>query len=292
MSHAQVTLGCVVTPDLHPRELLDVAQAAETGGLEELWLWEDCLKQSAVATTGAILSATRQLGVGIGLLPVPLRNAALSAMDFATLAEMFPGRLIAGLGHGVREWMEDVGAGAASPLTLLEEHVVAVRALLGGERISCDGRYVQLREAALAWPPAARPPVYVGGRGPKTLRLAGSVGDGVILALGTSPDELRAGLEIVAETRAAARRDEAFGVCVYVGLDRLVRGGGARATAEYLTEWVDAGATTIGVVPVGTDGEPEMNEVAEIAAWLGASVRPLLTSDTQGPSRSVHTRIR
>src|SRR6478609_2134359 len=99
VSHAQVTLGCVVTPDLHPRGFLEVARAAERGGLEELWLWEDCLKQSAVATAGAMLGATRQLRVGIGILPVPLRNAALSAMDFATLAEMFPGRLVAGLGH-------------------------------------------------------------------------------------------------------------------------------------------------------------------------------------------------
>ena len=72
MSQAQVTLGCVVTPDLHPRGFLEVARAAEAGGLEELWLWEDCLKQSAVATAGAMLGATRQLRVGIGLLPVPL----------------------------------------------------------------------------------------------------------------------------------------------------------------------------------------------------------------------------
>ena len=288
MSPAQVTLGCVVTPDLHPRGFLEVARAAETGGLEELWLWEDCLKQSAVATAGAILGSTRQLRVGIGLLPVPLRNAALSAMEFATLAEMFPGRLVAGLGHGVQEWMEDVGARAASPLTLLEEHVSAVRSLLGGERISRDGRYVRLREAALAWPPAARPPVYVGGMGPMTLRLAGAVGDGVILALGTSPDELSTGLDVVAETR----RTDDFGVCVYVGLDRVVRASGARASAEYLTAWVDAGATTIGVVPVGTDGEPDMNEVAEIAAWLGASVRPLLTSHATGPGSRALPSIR
>ena len=292
MSHPQVRLGCVVTPDLHPRGFLEVAHAAERGGLEELWLWEDCLKQSAVATAGAILGATTQLRVGIGILPVPLRNAALSAMDLATLAEMFPGRLVAGLGHGVQESMADVGARAASPLTLLEEHVAAVRALLGGERISCDGRYVRLREAALAWPPAAVPPVYVGGVGPMTLRLAGAVGDGVILALGTSPDELRTGLQIIAEERVAAGRFEPFGACVYVGLDRGVRDAGARATADHLTRWVDAGATTVGVVPVGPDGEPDMNEVAEIAGWLGASVRPLLTSRTAGASSRARPQSR
>jgi alkanesulfonate monooxygenase SsuD/methylene tetrahydromethanopterin reductase-like flavin-dependent oxidoreductase (luciferase family) len=289
VSHAPATLGCVVTPDLHPGQFLDVARAAETGGLDELWLWEDCLKQSAVATAGAILGATRRLSVGIGIMPAPLRNAALSAMDFATLAQMFPGRLVPGLGHGVQEWMGQVGARAASPLTLLEEHVVAVRSLLRGERVSHDGRYVTLRAAALGWPPAAQPPVYVGAVGPRTLRLAGAVGDGVIFALGTDPEELQAGLAIVSEARTAPRRDGAFGVCVYVGLSKAARLTGARATAEYLNRWVDAGATTIGVVPVDTDGEPEMSEVSETATWLGTSVRPALTALTRKPGSPTHT---
>ena len=68
---------------------------------------------------------------------------------------MFAGRLIAGLGHGVQMWMGQVGAKAASPMTLLEEYATAVRRLLDGERVSVQGRYVQLDEVALDWPPIA-----------------------------------------------------------------------------------------------------------------------------------------
>ena len=51
--------------------------------------------------------------------------------------------------------MAQVGAGVESPMTLLREHTVAVRALLAGETVSVSGRYVQLDAVALDWPPAA-----------------------------------------------------------------------------------------------------------------------------------------
>ena len=93
---------------------------------------------------GAALAWTERITVVISLMPVPLRNAALTAMELANLSGMFPGRLIAGLGHGVQEWMGQVGARVDSPLTLLEEYATAVRRLLAGERVTVEGRYVQL----------------------------------------------------------------------------------------------------------------------------------------------------
>ena len=68
--------------------------------------------------------------MGVGLLPVPLRNPALAAMEIATVARMFPGRFLPGLGHGVIPWMVQAGAAVASPITLLREYTVAARALL------------------------------------------------------------------------------------------------------------------------------------------------------------------
>ena len=129
--------------------------------------------------------------VGIGLLPVPLRNPALVAMEVATLARMFPGRFTAALGHGVQDWMAQVGAGVASPMTLLREHTDAVRALLDGERVDADGRYVHLDGVALDWPPPRRPALLVGARGPRTVALAGEVADGVLLDSVTDPATVR-----------------------------------------------------------------------------------------------------
>ena len=133
-----------------------MARAAEEAGLAELWLWEDCFWGGAMTLASALLAWTDRLAVGIGVLPVPLRNVALTAMEAAALQRMFPGRVTVGVGHGVQDWMGQVGARAASPLTLLAEYLRALRGLLRGERVTTDGRYVKLDDVALGLPPRDR----------------------------------------------------------------------------------------------------------------------------------------
>src|SRR5919106_986275 len=104
------TLGAVFRPQLPPEKLRDIARTAEAAGLEELWFWEDCFLEGGVATASAALAWTERLRVGIGLLPVPLRNVALTAMETATLDRLFPGRAMIGVGHGLQGWMGQAGA--------------------------------------------------------------------------------------------------------------------------------------------------------------------------------------
>ena len=165
-----VTLAAIF-PAAQPPERLG-AVAAEAAGLTQLWIWEDCFAESGIATATAILAATGNVAVGIGLLPVPLRNVALTAMEIATLARLFPGRLTAGIGHGVQDWMSQVGAKAGSPMTLLREYTTALYALLHGDRVTTHGRYVHLDGVALDWP-SARGAAAPGRRDPPANGLAG-----------------------------------------------------------------------------------------------------------------------
>ena len=136
------TLAAIFTPDQPPERLGAVAAAAEAAGLAQLWVWEDCFRESGIATATAVLATTSRVTVGIGLLPVPLRNVALTAMEIATLARLFPGRLTVGVGHGVLDWMGQVGARVESPMTLLREYTAALYALLHG-RDGDDARAVR-----------------------------------------------------------------------------------------------------------------------------------------------------
>src|SRR6266540_5106080 len=154
-----MSLGVVFRPQFAPERLRGVARAADESGLEQLWLWEDCFGESGISAAAAALAWTERVRVSIGLLPVPLRNVALTAMEVATLARLFPDRVEVGVGHGVQAWMGQVGARAASPLTLLREHLTALRALLAGERVTAEGRYVRLDGVALDWPPERPPPL-------------------------------------------------------------------------------------------------------------------------------------
>ena len=84
-------VGIVVRPELAPESLADRAREVEAAGFAELWLWEDCFLEGGLTTASAALAWTGRLRVGVGLLPVPLRNPALVAMEIATLARLFRG---------------------------------------------------------------------------------------------------------------------------------------------------------------------------------------------------------
>src|SRR5689334_7220523 len=137
-------IGVMFDHDRPPEELRDFDVADEEAGADDLWLVEDLGWAASIATTALALTATSRIRIGIGVAPVPLRNPALLAMELATLARIHPGRMVAGVGHGVTEWMRKVGADTPHKLALLDETIRAVRGLLGGETVTLDGRQVTI----------------------------------------------------------------------------------------------------------------------------------------------------
>ena len=251
------TIGVTFRPQSPPEALRAVARSAEAAGIAQLWLWEDCFCEGGLTTATAALACTERLEVAVGLLPVPLRNPALAAMEIATVARMFPGRFRPGLGHGVLEWMEQVGARVASPITLLREYTTAVRDLLHGRTVDVEGRYVHLRDVTLDWPPASPPPLLLGGRGPKTVGLAGELADGVILDSVLTFDQLREGVaNAAAGSRAAGRADEPFDTVVFVEVDTTAPDLDARID-ESITTLVGIGASTVVFQPTGEAPDPQ-----------------------------------
>lgn len=261
-------LSLIIPPAVAPERFVPIARAAEGAGVDEVWVWEDCFAESGSATAAALLAATERLRVGIGLMPVPLRAVALTAMEVATLERMAPGRVLPGVGHGVLEWMGQAGVRAESPLTLLREHTEALRQLLAGDEVSMRGRYVQLDRVQLRWPPAARPPVYLGAQRPKTLALAAELGDGVILAGDATPESARAAVGTVLAVRAERALDAPFEVVQF-------RGVRADASAADVTDVVaalgDAGATSVPVFALDPGGRIDAGDgILRLAETIGA----------------------
>ncbi|MFF4501802.1 LLM class flavin-dependent oxidoreductase [Streptomyces sp. NPDC001401] len=185
-----VRIGVMYDRDWAPEGLPGFARRAEALGVDDLWVVEDLGWTGGVSAAAVALGATERLRVGIGIAPAPLRSPALLAMELATLARVFPGRLVAGIGHGVREWMAQVGVAPRSPLALLEETITAVRALLRGERVEPAGREVRLDGVRLVHPPAEAPPVVAGVVRPRSLELSGRVADGTVITEGHGPGDL------------------------------------------------------------------------------------------------------
>jgi 5,10-methylenetetrahydromethanopterin reductase len=290
-------LGFVVRPELAPEDLPAVARRVEAAGFDELWLWEDCFFAGGVATAATVLATTSRIRVGLGIMPAPVRNPVFAAMEIAALARLYPGRFLPGLGHGVADWMRQVGAMPASQLGLMDETVTAIRSLLAGDEVSIDGRFVHIDAVRLDHPPDDVPPVSIGVRRARSLALSGRVADGTILSEPTSVPYITWAREQIAATRphrltvytwCSMNRDGPAARAALRPLvaERLPDGGPqvevldigeVTATTEILDEWIDrvavvgtpeecatsiraladAGAHTVVLVPPTPDVDPE-----------------------------------
>ncbi|WP_067563676.1 LLM class flavin-dependent oxidoreductase [Nocardia acidivorans] len=272
------SLGAVFRPQNPPESLRAAVRAADESGLDELWLWEDCFLEGGISAAATALAWSERVRIGVGVLPVPLRNVAVTAMEISTLERMFPGRGIWGVGHGVQNWMGQVGARAASPVTLLREYLEALRGLLAGQRLTVKGRYVQLDDVALDWPPAAAPPILAAAKGPKTLQLVGESADGVVLDNSNSAEGIRAATEIIRAARPESLAAQPFPIVVYLlaatgpgAAERVAAeletkdrntipdvgiAGDAREIADTVLRWAEAGATSVILQPTADEPDP------------------------------------
>src|SRR5580765_833662 len=281
-------LGVAYTPEIPPERLRDLSRAADAY-LDDLWVWEDCFKQSGLASATAALAWTERVRVGLGLMPAPLRAVALTAMEVATVQRLFPGRFVAGMGHGIQDWMGQSGVRVPSPMTLLAEQLAALKALLAGEEVTTSGRYVTLDGVRLEWPPAPGEQLMAGGFGPRTLALAARETDGLLIGAAIGPDGFgetvrtaqaaapgRA-LEVVVTVMAAigpgaeerlARERQRWGLAAdaEVGLD-----GTSGQVAEVVRAYAAQGATTVVLQP--TADEPDLLGYVEA---IGRDVRAAL----------------
>lgn len=249
----QPSFGITFIPQFPPAALVDYARQAEAAGLDSVWLYEDCFFAGGFSSAATILAATATIKVGIGLLPVNVRNPLFAAMEIATLACLYPGRFIAGFGHGYEPWMKQIGAYPKSTLVALEETVRAVRSLLSGEETTLLGGHVHLERVRQLLIPAQPAPLFVGAVREKTLRLAGRVGDGTLLSVLSSPAYVRWAKEQIALGAAEAGRSPNH-CCVSIPCQVSPDGSAAR---EPVRQWLAACIQDGGghLVPLGIDAE-------------------------------------
>lgn len=289
-----VRIGVMYDRDWAPEGLPAFARDAEALGVDDLWVVEDLGWNGGVSAAAVALASTERLRVGIGITPAPLRSPALLAMELATLARVFPGRLTAGIGHGVAEWMASVGVAPKSPLALLEETIRSVRALLRGERVELDGREVRLDGIKLVHPPQEPPPVVAGVVRPRSLELSGRIADGTLIAEGHGPRDLERVRELTALGGAGADHDLIVLAFCSVDEDReqvartlrpSVEGhaawlgrppeqvftvsGRAGDAAERVGELATAGAGTVVLRIVGDEPLKQLGNVLETLAAAG-----------------------
>lgn len=186
-------LGFALRDPLPWPDLAAVVREGEHLGHTAVFLPE-ITGRDALVTLGALAGETERLLLGTGVLPIRSRTTMLTAMAAATVQERSAGRLILGLGTGA------LGRGA---LDALREEVTGVRTLLGGAATERRGA-----EAALSLDPGAPVPMWISALGPRAMRLAGEIADGVILNW-CPPERVSFARERIREGAEAEGRDPA-----------------------------------------------------------------------------------
>lgn len=135
-----------------------------------------------MVTAGAVAAATKQMTVGVAVVPAYVRTPALLAMAAASVSQTLEGRTLRlGIGSSsetiVADWN---GVPFERPVRRVRETVQAVRTALEGDG-SYQGETVSMKRFRLSILPAGKVELYVGALGPQMLAMAGRVGDGVCL---------------------------------------------------------------------------------------------------------------
>lgn len=214
---------------------------------------------------------------------VSLRPASVLARTAAALDHVSGGRMALGVGSGGYR-PEYRAHGLAYPsfaerTQLLDETLVAVRALWEQPRANFDGRFVQLHDAVCEPKPLHRPWVVVGGRSEPTLEVAARQANAVNV-LGAGPqDTVALARRIGALTEAAGRPAGSVELTV---LERVIMG---RTRAEARGAWESAGSPARSGHQ-GLVGTPQ--EVEEgVRAYASAGVSMLFVHFPPGDERSI-----
>jgi alkanesulfonate monooxygenase SsuD/methylene tetrahydromethanopterin reductase-like flavin-dependent oxidoreductase (luciferase family) len=254
-----------------------------------------------LVTATTLLAMQSDLPVYVALYLLPLRHPVPVARQVATISELFPGRLILGVGIGGedRHEVEVCGVDPSTRGRRMDDCMTVLRGLLSGESVTHHGDFFDLDEALIR--PAADPPVplIVGGRSDAGIRRAALHGDGW-LGIWASPKRYGQVVEQIAEQAAEAGRGDVawqHGLNVWCGLDasrdearrhvaegmqtfygigfesfeRWTPFGTPEDVAGFLAPYLDAGCDEINLIPRGADPEAVMHDAGEVARLLRAS---------------------
>jgi G6PDH family F420-dependent oxidoreductase len=238
-----VELGYSISCEEHPpTDLVRYARQAEESGFAYAMIsdhyhpWIASQGQSAFvwSVIGAIAQSTERLRLGTGVTCPTMRyHPAIIAQAAATAAALMPGRFSLGVGTGENLNEHIVGQrwpSHAVRLAMLEEAIGVIRQLWRGGTQSHHGHYYTVENARLYTLPEEPPPIIVAAAGPRTAKVAGRLGDGLInyaadksvvetfTAAGGAGKPCYAQVNVCWASDAAAARRTAYTICPNVAL--------------------------------------------------------------------------
>lgn len=195
-------------PEMDTREMARWMSEAEEAGFALGFFSETIeLNRDSVSALTAIGMNTSRLTLGC-TQTTRIRNPLVMAQTLASLDELTGGRMMLAPGACTATHAQRYGLDPADPPTALREWVEAIRLIMTGKEVDYAGKFVHFEGVQLGWQPVrTRVPIFIPGTSRTGLRLAGQIGDGVLLNAICSPEYTQNALRIVREAVEEAGRD-------------------------------------------------------------------------------------
>lgn len=268
------------------RTIADSVRLVEHGerlGFDRAWVPDQTFHHDPFVLLAECARATSRIDLMLGVVNPFTRHPVQVARAAASLAELSAGRLAIGYGAGNRdELVARLGFEHAQSAVRCREAIVVTRRLLAGEEVSYSSPTLTVDRVRLESEPRPDVRIFLGARGPRILRAAGEVADGVIIGSIASAAGLAYALEAVrAGAREAGREQAGLEIVSWVGV--TLADDGARALDELRprTAHVIAGhRTPIEVLErVGLSRE-RIEDLRRVYSAHGtAGTAPLITAD-------------
>ena len=180
--HGSTNYALMLSSQIPPEETISLARLAESTGFSRLWLTEDYYRKGAFASCGAVLGATSELTVGLGVTSLYLRHPTTLAMEIATLHRMYGTRFEAGLGLGSPRALNGSGRMPTSVISSVRDRLNVLAQLLSGEEVTWSDELDTIGNARLQYPAPVVAPTWLAAEGPQMLALARDHADGVVFS--------------------------------------------------------------------------------------------------------------
>jgi len=204
MTIQPVTLSLGLFPTEPPGRIIELVRLAEELGYACAYVGDSqMIWREAYVILGAAALATRRIKLAVGVTNPVTRDPAVIAAAWATLDELTDGRVLLGIGTGDSS-LQTLGRKPAT-LARLEKAIALIRGLVAGTEVADgeSGAPIHLNYARRG----TRVPAYVAVSSPRIHRLAGRIGDGAIVLVGTNAAYLAASRREIEAGAAECGRD-------------------------------------------------------------------------------------
>jgi 5,10-methylenetetrahydromethanopterin reductase len=206
----KVAIGLGYSPDMTVRDMLRLVSDAEKRGFELAFFSETIMTlRDAVSAQAAFAINTSKIRLGCTQV-VRLRTPLVVAQTFATLDELSNGRMILSLGACTDSHINKNGLEPQNPAKSLREHTSLIRNYWANapNDVNFTGETIRVTGGGLSFKLLRqRIPIWIAATSRTGLKIAGEIGDGVLINSNCSPDYVRNALEIVRESAEKFERD-------------------------------------------------------------------------------------